>query len=99
MDHYSGNTVLTQTVQSLLVAEILSRFDVIAIQEVRGNIKALRWIMRFLGSHWSFLMTDVTRGDRGNQERMAFLFDTRRVQLSGLACELVLPSCMCMALQ
>ena len=28
-------------------------------------------------------------GDPGNDERLAFLFDTRRVKLSGLACELV----------
>ena len=36
-------------------------------------------------------LTDVTEGAPGNAERMAFLFDTRRVQLSGLACELVVP--------
>ena len=33
----------------------------------------------------------MTRGDAGNGERMAYLFDTRRIQLSGLACELVVP--------
>jgi exonuclease III len=36
-------------------------------------------------------MTDVTRGTAGNLERLAFLFDARRVNLSGLACELVVP--------
>ena len=36
-------------------------------------------------------MTDVTVGKRGNDERLAYLFDTRRVMLSGLACELVVP--------
>lgn len=75
----------------LCIIEIISRFDVIAIQEVRGNLKCLRHIFKVLGSHWSFVMTDVTRGDRGNNERMAFLFDTRKVKLSGLACELVIP--------
>src|SRR5690606_37301791 len=35
---------------------------------------------------------DVTKGDSGNGERMAFLFDRRRVQLSGLAGELVIPN-------
>jgi endonuclease/exonuclease/phosphatase (EEP) superfamily protein YafD len=34
-------------------------------------------------------MTDVTRGKAGNNERMAFVFDTRRVKPSGLAGELV----------
>jgi len=41
---------------------------------------------------WSLILTDVTRGDAGNDERLAFVFDTRRVQLSGLAAELVVPT-------
>jgi endonuclease/exonuclease/phosphatase family metal-dependent hydrolase len=48
-------------------------------------------MMKFLGDDWAFLMTDVTRGAAGNNERMAFVFDRRRVQPSGLACELVVP--------
>ena len=36
-------------------------------------------------------MTDVTRGKEGNFERLAFFFDARRISLSGLACELVVP--------
>lgn len=47
--------------------------------------------MGLLGSDWSFLMTDITQGDEGNNERLAFIFDRRRVQPSGLACELVIP--------
>ena len=79
--------------QSLLcIAEIISRFDVVALQEVRGNLSALRHVLRLLGPHWGFSMTDVTRGAPGNDERMAFLFDTRKLQLSGLACELVVPA-------
>ncbi|HSG98701.1 MAG TPA: endonuclease/exonuclease/phosphatase family protein [candidate division Zixibacteria bacterium] len=73
------------------IAEILSRFDVIALQEVRGNIKAFRHCLKQLGPTWGFLMTDVTRGDQGNDERMAFLYDSARVKPSGLAAELVVP--------
>ena len=73
------------------IAEIVSRFDVIALQEVRGKLKSLRHMLKVLGPNWSFLLTDVTEGDPGNDERLAFLFDTRRVKLSGLACELVVP--------
>jgi endonuclease/exonuclease/phosphatase family metal-dependent hydrolase len=73
------------------IAEIISRFDVVAIQEVKSDTTALKQVCRFLGEHWSLILTDVTEGNLGNQERMAFLFDTRRVQLSGLACELVIP--------
>ena len=73
------------------IAEIVSRFDVIALQEVRANLKALRHMLKVLGPNWSLVLTDVTKGDLGNGERMVFLFDTRKVQLSGLACELVVP--------
>src|SRR5690606_5482633 len=72
------------------IAEIISRFDVIALQEVRGNLRALRhalaWLNREADS-WGLLLTDVTRGRAGNDGRMAFLYDTRRVKPSGLACE------------
>ena len=73
------------------ITEIVSRFHVIAIQEVRDNIRALRYLLKLLGPNWGVILTDVTKGSSGNYERLAFLFDTRVVQLSGLACELVLP--------
>ena len=73
------------------IAEIVSRFDVIAIQETRDNIKALRHMLKYLGPDWGLIMTDVTAGDAGNYERMAFVFDSRRVKTSGLAGELVVP--------
>lgn len=73
------------------ITEIVSRFDVVAVQEVQGAIKALRHMLKLLGDDWAFVLTDVTRGARGGGERMAFLYDTRRVKPSGLACELVVP--------
>jgi endonuclease/exonuclease/phosphatase family metal-dependent hydrolase len=75
----------------LCIAEIVKRFDVIALQEVRSNIKALRHLLKVLGPDWSLLLTDETKGYRGNGERLVFLFDTRKVALSGLACEIVIP--------
>lgn len=78
--------------QSLLfITEIASRFDVVAIQEVKGNIKALRHMLKRLGPDWGLILTDVTVGARGNDERMAYIFDSRRVKPSGLACEVVIP--------
>ena len=73
------------------IIEILSRFDVIAIQEVKGNLRALRDTIRFLGQDWGFLMSDVTGGAAGNDERLAFLFHRTRLRPSGLAAELVVP--------
>lgn len=73
------------------IIEILSRFDVIAIQEAQGNLRALRDTLHFLGDDWGLLMTDVTRGDAGHSERLAYLFDRRRLKPSGLAAEIVVP--------
>ena len=73
------------------IGDVVSRFDVVAIQEVMGDLRALRDLMQLLGERWAFLMTDVTLGEAGNHERMAFVFDLDRVKPSGLACELVVP--------
>jgi len=73
------------------IIEILSRFDVIAVQEVKGDLRALRDTMRFLGERWGFLMTDVNIDNAGNDERFAFLFDRQRLRPSGLAAEIVIP--------
>ena len=75
----------------LCIAEIISRFDIIALQEVKDNLRGLRDTLKVLGENWSFILTDVNKGKVGNGERMAYLFDTRRVRLSGLAGELVVP--------
>ena len=73
------------------ICEVVSRFDVVAIQEVKGDLRSLRDMMLFLGDHWSFLMTDVNIHEGGASERLAFVFDRRRVHASGLASELVVP--------
>lgn len=73
------------------IAEILSRFDLIAIQEVRDGLYPLQRLRRMLGDDWDFLVTDVTLGTSGNAERMAYLYDRRKVSFTGLAAELVLP--------
>ncbi len=74
-----------------VIAEIIKCFDVTAIQEVTRDTTALRFLMEhFLGPSWAALLTDVTAGDKGNSERLAYLYDTRRVTLSGLSGELVL---------
>lgn len=73
------------------ITDILKRFDVIAVQEVKGSISALREAMSFLGNDWAFLMTDVTAGRPGNNERLAFVFNRSRIKPSGLAAEIVVP--------
>jgi endonuclease/exonuclease/phosphatase family metal-dependent hydrolase len=73
------------------IAEIIARFDLVAVQEVRRSLKALDKVNNLLGSHWDYIVTDVTEGAPGNQERMAFLYDTRKIKFGGLASDVVLP--------
>ncbi len=73
------------------IASVVSRFDVIAIQEAKSELTAMRALMSVLGEDWGMVMTDVTKGRAGNAERFAFVFDRRRVNPSGLAAELVVP--------
>lgn len=74
-----------------LIAEIISHFDVFAVQEVRRNTTALRFLMQRLGPSWRVITSDVTAGDAGNGERLTFVYDSERVQPSGLVGEIVLP--------
>ena len=73
------------------IAEIVSHFDLVAVQEVRENLHALRWLVRVLGDWWDYVVTDVTEGTQGNRERLAYLFDTRKVRFGGVAGEVVIP--------
>lgn len=73
------------------IAELISRFDVVAVQEVKEDLSALKKLMRILGGYWKCVLTDVTRGTRGNGERLVFLYDSRKVNFGGLACEIVIP--------
>lgn len=75
-----------------IIAEIISHLDVVAIQEVRRDTTAIRYLRdKFLGQNWGLILSDVTAGSCGNEERLAFIYDMRRVSPSGLAGEIVLP--------
>lgn len=74
------------------IAEIISRFDLIAIQEVASNLKGLESLMKLLGNHWDYIVTDSTDGTAGGGERTAFLFDTNKIVFRKIAGEIVLPA-------
>jgi hypothetical protein len=63
----------------------------VAVQEVRDDLTALNTLMEYLGGWWDYLLTDVTEGRRGNRERTAFLYDSRKIRFGGLAGEIVVP--------
>jgi endonuclease/exonuclease/phosphatase family metal-dependent hydrolase len=74
------------------LAEMVSCFDLVAIQEVNKNLKPLERLMKILGREWDYIVTDVTEGTSGNGERMAFVYNTEKVWFRKIAGEIVLPS-------
>src|SRR5262245_7759297 len=55
----------------LYIAEVISAFDLVAVQEVRQDLTALNRLLGLLGSWWGVLISDTTRGASGNSERLA----------------------------
>jgi endonuclease/exonuclease/phosphatase family metal-dependent hydrolase len=68
------------------LAEIISAFDVVALQEVNDDMSGLQKLMRILGPAWKFIATDTA----GNNERMAFVYDRNKVWFRDIAGEIVL---------
>lgn len=73
------------------LAEVIGRFDLVAVQEVRSDLRALDDLVARLGPTWKYLVSDVTEGAAGNGERLAYLYDTRKVRFLNIAGELVIP--------
>ncbi len=77
------------------IAEIISRFDLLALQEINDDLKPLKKVVDILGDHYKYIVTDVAAWKAGgNKERLGFIYDTRTVNFNGLAGELVLPQDM-----
>ena len=72
------------------IAEIIDHFDICAIQEVKTNLAPLRRLKNLLGPNWDFLVSDVSTHKGGNNERMAFLYNTDHVFFRNLIGEIVL---------
>jgi endonuclease/exonuclease/phosphatase family metal-dependent hydrolase len=85
-----GHTTQRLPESYFYIAEILSYFDLIAIQEIKTSLNDLYIIQRLLGDDWGYLVNDITEGNSGNSERSCYLFNRKRVQLAGLAGEIVL---------
>lgn len=72
----------------IYIAEMISAFDLVAIQEVNEDMADFLKVMRLLGPHWDYLVTDQS----GNMERLAFAYDTRKLLFRNMAGEIVLPA-------
>jgi len=69
------------------IAEILNQFDLISVVEVRRNVSELKYVLDLLGKYWDVVFSDYIPDAGGNKERIAYIFDTRAVQFTGMAAE------------
>ena len=70
-----------------LLAEIVGWFDLIAIQEVADNLADLYAVRDLLPESYRMLVSDTA----GNDERTAFLYDSRKVEALELVGRLSIP--------
>ena len=66
------------------IADICERFDIVALQEVKTDLRGLSNLQKLLPGNYKILVSDPT----GNHERFAFLYDKRTVISTGLVCEI-----------
>lgn len=70
-----------------ILAEIISWFDVIAIQETKENVSDLLSIVTMLPKTYRFILSD----EGGNNERMVFIFNAKKVTPLEEIAELAIP--------
>jgi len=66
------------------MADICERFDIVALQEIKTDLRGLAKLQGLLPGNYKILVSDPT----GNYERFAFLYDKRTVISTGLVCEI-----------
>lgn len=70
-----------------LMAEVISWFDLIAIQELKDNISDLQELMSKLPAGYRTIISDPG----GNNERAGFIYDSNKVERLELAGEVAVP--------
>jgi hypothetical protein len=73
------------------IAEILGQFDLIALVELRNDLRDLARVLPILGDYWNVIYSDWITDSGGNSERIAYLYDKRAVVFNGLAAEVDSP--------
>lgn len=66
------------------MADMCERFDIVALQEIKTDLRGLAKLQELLPGNYKILVSDPT----GNYERFAFLYDKRTVVSTGLVCEI-----------
>lgn len=69
-----------------IIAHIMKRFDLIAIQELNDDYRTFVKILKEMGTGFDFIMSDTA----GNDERLAFVYRSNRVRADRLFGEIAL---------
>jgi len=85
-----GHTTQRLPESYFYITEVINRFDLIAIQEIKSSLVDLNIIMRLLGKDWGYMVNDITEGSSGNKERSAYIYNKKTVDLAGVAGEITL---------
>jgi exonuclease III len=68
------------------MAEVMKNFDLVAVQECKGALDAVEKLQENLGASYRVLFSDCS----GNDERLAFIYNRKKVEFTGLAAEVVM---------
>ncbi|HSL42078.1 MAG TPA: TIR domain-containing protein [Anaerolineales bacterium] len=73
------------------MAEVISSFDLVALQEVDRDLRRLRTLLDILGPDWNVLVNETAPGVIGNRERFAILYYTPRADFRNFSGQVILP--------
>ena len=69
------------------IAELIGRFDLVALTEVWRNLRDLLRVMDLLPPVWDFVVSEHGGDRAANNDRVAYVCDKRVVRFAGLAAE------------
>ncbi|QIA08823.1 endonuclease/exonuclease/phosphatase family protein [Draconibacterium halophilum] len=69
-----------------IMAHILSKFDVIAVQEVADNLEQFDTLLNEMDGNYEAFFSDIA----GNYERLGFIYDATKLKRRGLVAELAM---------
>lgn len=70
-----------------LIAHLMSRFDLIAVQEIKDNLEHFSKITNHMDGNYDWIVNDTA----GNKERLGFIYDSEKVTLGRLFAEIAVP--------
>jgi endonuclease/exonuclease/phosphatase family metal-dependent hydrolase len=73
------------------IAEVISAFDLVVLQEVSRNLDGLEELRAILGPEWDYVATDTIESGNGAEERIAFVYRQSKLIYRKISGEIVLP--------